>query len=476
MRRALINKEALALLRDARALVLFALFTLLFAALFVQGGADLRDSAARKEQAEAQARQQWDQQGDRHPHRGAHFGLYVFAPASPLASFDPGVTRYLGEALWLEPHRRNTMRFSDADSDVTSMRLGELSPAFLVASALPLLIFALTFNAVSQERESGTLRMAFGAGIRARDVIASKLLVQCGISALVAMLAVSLVFVLSSLNGPLAGQPGSDVTLRCLGLLGALLAYVLVLTAVGLAVSAAASSSQQALAVLVMVWIVFTLVVPRGAAALAKSTVPLPTAGQFWGAIKHDYEMGLPGDGTLAERGARYDAQLLRQYGASRLEDVPAGAYALRRLQRDAYADRVHALHFGRLWASYQAQEDLVRAAGMLSPTVAMRLASMKFAGTDLAHRRHFEEAAEAYRQYVNTAIDRWDAANSQGLRSFEDKYAGNPLWQSVQRFAYRPPAAAFAFHSAAGALMLLGLWALASLLILSFCARRLRP
>lgn len=467
---ALLRKEVLALRRDARLLLLLAVFGLLFAAVLVQSRAALSEAAQRKAAAEAQARHQWDHQGDRHPHRGAHFGLYVFAPASPLASFDPGVTRWLGQALWLEPHRRNTMRFSEAESDVVSLRLGELSAASLFADMLPLLVFALGFNAITQERESGTLRMSFGAGIRARDLVTSKLLAQVGVPVLACVAAITALFVLTE------DARASGLLLRCLGLLAILLAYAAILTALGLAVSALAGSSQQALGALLLLWIVFTLVVPRGAAALAESAVPLPSAGQFWSAIKHDYENGLGRDGTLAERGTRYDAQLLRRYGVTRLEDVPAGAYALRRLERDAYADRVHALHFGRLWASYQEQEAIVRTAGLLSPTVALRLATMKFAGTDLTHRRHFEEAAEHYRQYVNAAIDRWDAANSRGLRSFEDKYADNTVWQSVRGFDYRPPGAAFAFAAAAKELALLAGWLLASLLLLAACTRRIRP
>lgn len=470
MMRALVLKEGMALRRDLRLVLLCAAFALLLAAVFVQSRAALLDAGERKARAEAAARHQWDHQGDRHPHRGAHFGIYVFAPTSALAAFDPGVTRWLGEALWLEPHRRNTMRFSDAESDAVSLRLGELSAASLFATMLPLLVFALSFNAISQERESGTLRMAFGAGMRARQLVASKLLAQACVPVLAAVLAVGILFLLNLDTG----QPG--LAARCLGLLAALLAYAVILTAIGLAVSAAARSSQQALGALILLWIVFTLVVPRGAAALADARVALPTAEQFWNGIKHDIEHGLPGDGSAAERGARYDAKLLREYGVTRLEDVPAGAYALRRLQRDAYADRVHALHFGRLWARYEEQEAILSGASLLSPTVALRLALSRFAGTDLAHRRHFEEAAEAYRQYVNTAIDRWDAAHSRGLRSFEDKYAGNALWQSVRPFSYRPPGAGFAFDAARGEGALLALWVLAALLLLAACTRRIRP
>lgn len=467
----LLRKELLALGRDPRTFLLAAVFALLFLAVFINARSVVQAGSARKAQAEAQTRQQWDQQGDRHPHRGAHFGLYVFAPVSVLAAFDPGVTRYLGEALWLEPHRRNILRFSDAESDVVSLRLGELSPAYLFATVLPLLIFGLSFNVVSQERESGTLRMSFGAGIRARDMIVSKLFAQAVIPVLAVLASLALVFTLTT-SAPEAG----DAAARALYLSCALLAYVLVLVSIGVAVSAWCSSSGQALALLVLMWIVFAFIVPRGAAAVATAAVPLPPAEQFWSAIKHDYEKGLPGDGTLAERGKRFDAALLKQYGAARLEDLPVGAYALRRMERDAYADRVHAIHFNRLWQRYADQEAILLAAGALSPTVALRLASMKFAGTDIGHRKHFEDEAEAYRRQVNSAIDQWDAANSRGMRSFEDKYANNTVWQSIPRFEYRPLSANAALRQASSELGLLGAWLAAALLLLFSSVRKVKP
>jgi ABC-2 type transport system permease protein len=225
-----------------------------------------------------------------------------------------------------------------------------------------------------------------------------------------------------------------------------------------------------------LLWLTFTLIIPRAAAALAKAAVPLPSSTQFWAAIRHDYEQGLPGDGTLAGRSKRHDAALLDQYRVSRLENLPVGAYGLRRMQRDAYADKVHAIHFDRLWARYQQQESIVLAVGWLSPSVALRLASMKFAGTDLRHRKHFEDAAEAYRQYVNTSIDQWDVTHSRGLRSFEDKYADNSVWQSIRRFDYHPLSARAAYSFAGTELLMLGGWLIVAGALLAASWKKVRP
>ena len=110
-----------------------------------------------------------------------------------------------------------------------------------------------------------------------------------------------------------------------------------------------------------------------------------------------------------------------------------------------------------------------------VSPVIAMRLVSMKLSGTDLQHRKAFEDAAEQYRRYFNTHIDRWDERNSIGLRSFDDRYGNDALWQSVRQFHYRPQGAVEALRSALPELGILGCWAAATLLVLAAVARKVR-
>jgi ABC-2 type transport system permease protein len=261
------------------------------------------------------------------------------------------------------------------------------------------------------------------------------------------------------------------------GLLAAsFLVYYGVFAALALAASAWLSTSRLSLFVLLGLWVAFVFVVPRLGAAAAERAVPLPSAERFWGDIQRDYTQGLPGDADLAARGRAFEAELLRRHGAARLEDLPFGAAAVRRMERDAYADRVHALHFDALWSRYASQERWLRAAAALSPAVAMRAISMKLAGTDLAHQRHFEDAAEAYRRQVNTTIDEWDAGHTRGLTSFDDRYADDALWRSVAPFRYAPPGADFAWTAALPDIALLLAWALAAAWLCIASLRRLQP
>lgn len=465
-----LRHELRTLARDGRFLVLALVLLCVLAGTLAASLRAQQRAAADKAQVSAAIRAQWDGQGAKHPHRGAHFGLYALRPDAPLAAFDPGLLPYAGQAIWLEPHRRNTTRFRPAADEPPSTRFGSLTPAFVLVALLPLLVIACAFHGVSDERERGTLRMAQGLGVSASALLAGKLLAV--------LLAVGGLAALACAAGLAPGQPGVDANALARGALLAVAAmlYLLVVAAVVLAVSSLAHHSRQSLFVLLGLWVAFVFVVPRIGAAAAVQGVPLPAPEAFWGAIERDYKQGLQGDGDLAARGRRVDAALLREHGAARIEDLPLGVAAARRLARDAYADRVHALHFDDLWRRYERQENIARLAALLSPSVAMRAFAMKMAGTDLAHQRHFEDAAERYRQSVNTAIDRWDLEHTRGLRSFEDRYADNGLWQSIAPLRYTVPDAAFAWRAAWPEALCLLAWALGALALLRAAARRLAP
>lgn len=467
---AILRKELRALLRDGRFAVLALLGLGLLATVLVASERSQARRSAERLEVEALVRAQWDHQGDKHPHRGAHFGLYAFRPEAPAMHVDPGIGPHVGQALWLEPHRRNLPRSPEAADALPSARFAAPTPAFVLVVLFPLLLVAFGFDAVSQERESGTLRMLQGGGGRPGALLAGKLAVLVLAAATLALLPLAATLALSP------AQLSVDGACRLAALAACLLLYYACMAALVLAVSARCGRGLSALYLLLAGWVLAAFILPGLAALAARAAVPLPGSAAFWAAIQEDYAKGLPGDGDLATRGRRFDAELLRRHGVSRLEDLPVGAAPLRRLERDAYADKVHALHFARLWERFERQEDVVRAFALLDPVLAMRNVAMKLAGTDLSHQRHFEQEAERYRQALNRAIDEWDARSTRGMTSFESRYADNRLWQSVPAFTYRPPPLAFAVSEAGADLLVLAVWTLAAAALLRASARRIAP
>ena len=458
--------------RDGRLWAMGCTLAVLLAALTVSAALSERRASHERAVVARATLAQWNQQGDKNPHRGAHFGLYAFRTPSALAVMESGLLPFTGQAIWLEPHRRNLARFTQAADQTPVMRLADTGPGFVLNALLPLLIIGLAFNAVSREREAGTLRMLHCAGVSGVPFLAGKWL---GVLAAVGIVLLPCA-VTSTAALAIAGPIDTDSAARAALLAAAYLVYYAVIAALTVAVSAVVSASRTALFALMGVWIAFVIVVPRLSAAAADRWVALPASTDFWHAITTDYQQGLGDDGDLAARGKAYDAQLLRDHGVARLADLPVGAAALRRLHRDAYANRVHALHFERLWARYDRQEQLMTAMALLSPSLAMRSIAMHLAGTDLAHQRHFEDHAERYRQQVSTHIDGWDSQATRGMASYDDKYGHDALWQSIPPFRYDAPSVRFALRAAAADLAVLVAWACVALGLLGLSVGKVRP
>lgn len=463
-----LRKELLALLRDGRVAALLGAAMLVMVAVAAVSGWQQQEQMRERAAVEEATRRQWDNQGDKHPHRGAHFGLYALRTMGPLSTFEPGLTPFTGAAIWLEPHRRNPPRFSAAADELPGARLARLSPGWVAAVLVPLLILGAVFASVTQERESGTLRMLHALSFQGSWLLAAKWLA----------LLPALLLLLVATALPIAAAVGVTDFLRELAgatvLAVALLLYWLGFAALGIGVSARSKSSRSAFVGLLGIWFLVTLAMPPASAVFAQARVALPSADAFWSAIKRDYEQGLPGDGDLATRVKRFEARLLEQYKVNRVDDLPVGINPLRRLERDAYADRVHALHFDDLWARLESQQRIVDAAGVLSSTIALRGAASALAGTGLTHQRHFEESAEAYRREFNTSIDRWEASTTRGVTSFEDRFAGDSLWQSIPRFDYQPPGFQHDLRHAAVPLLLLAVWFVLAVAFMMRSARAL--
>ena len=88
-----------------------------------------------------EVRNRWENNPDKHPHRMAHYGYVAFWQPYALSFFDHGVDSYVGNAVFLEAHRQNTINFSKASLSTGLLRFGELSGALILQSLLPLVLF-----------------------------------------------------------------------------------------------------------------------------------------------------------------------------------------------------------------------------------------------------------------------------------------------------------------------------------------------
>jgi ABC-2 type transport system permease protein len=467
---AIIRKEFISTLRDGRLLALGVSLLAIFIVYFLVSMHELQQLRQEKQSVGITAKEQWNTQSVKTPHAAAHYGIYVFKPDSPVAALDPGLRPFIGQSLWLEPHKRNLVRFNPSADQIVANRFGQATTSFVLYALLPLLIVALSFNSVSQERERGTLRMLHSLGIAAKPLVFGKLLGLLAAFTLVLSPALVVAIVVLNQNFTLS----SDDIFRLTALLLLFLTYYAIFAALAIAASAYFQTSRITLFCLLGFWLASVFLAPRLGAVSAETLAPTPAAGQFWSAIKTDIAQGLDGDGNDEQRARAFEAKVLAQYGVSRKEDLPVGYVSLKRQNSDSYSERVHAVHFDRLRDHFARQQRLTHLASWMGPSLSIRSLSMALSGMDLAHQRHFEDAAESYRHYFIDLTEDWDRERTHGTeRSTQGEEAD---WRSVKDFDYKAPDIVFALQTAQLDFIVLIGWLVFALILLTLSAKRLTP
>ena len=462
------RKELTEMVRDGRFRVAGAIvFTLLAGALLL-GWQNYREVSAQHSAAQSATRDQWLRQGKKNPHSAAHYGIYAFKPRAPLTMVDRGTDPYTGVAVWLEAHKQNEFKYRPAQDATAVQRFGELTGATVLQLLVPLLIVLLTFNAFSGERELGTLRQLLSLGVSQSDLARGKALGVAG--------ALGLLLVPASVIGAVALTAASgqaDIIASIPRMAWMTLSYLLYFAAfvgVSLAVSAWAPSSRAALIVLLGFWMFNGLIAPRAASDIAKAMRPAPSAFQFTRGI----EKALEGDGhdSASARAKRLEAALLKKYKVDRVEALPINFSGARLQDGEEHGNEVFDAAYSRLWNTFGEQDGVHRAMSILAPSLAMRSASMAFAGADFPQHAHFAQAAEEYRRMIQRVMND-DLMRNAGKKGVY--LAGDDLWTKVPPFAYTAPDAGWVLARQGSSLAVLALWGAAACFAAMWAAGRVQ-
>jgi ABC-2 type transport system permease protein len=415
-------------------------------------------------------RDNWLQQPDRHPHRASHYGYLAFRPPGLLSVLDPGVERFSGSSLFLEPHRQNFVNFSEATYSTGLLRFGEMSPSLVLQVLGPLLVIFSGFAIVTRDRQSGTLALLGSQGASMGSLLLGKAAGLCCVAA-APLLAIAAVVAAGAV---MAGDAGIDAWLRAGLYLLAHAVYLLFWVAATVTASAILSGSRGALLLLLSLWLAMVVVSPRFLVAAVRESLPTISRAD----LEASAESGVmeQGDAHAAsgEAFARMREQLLRQYGVKRLEDLPVNYNGLVMAKGEEHSSEVFQERFALLRDGFQRQERVLALAALLNPYLAVRQLSSLAAGSDRLHHADFEDAAERYRYQ---AVQRLNELHTSRIRYENDRGQKVPraVWEQFPLFVYRAPDVSWALAGnrlaiAAGAVWIL--WACAALLLADRRAR----
>lgn len=468
---ALIQKELRELARDGRLRGVGAAVLGLFLVTLGLGLREVAAVRAERHAAQTVADDHFRTQDDKNPHVAAHYGTYVFKPASALSFVNPGVDAFVGVSLKLEAHKRNGVEGARARDGTALARFSRLSVASVLELLVPILIVAMGFAAWTAERERGTLRQLKSLGVAPRALLLGKLLALLVALAGLLVPAFALGAVGVSLFGAALEGGGSG---RLLVLVLAYGSYIALWAFLTLWASARAKSSRGALVALLGLWVGVSLIVPRVATDVAVALAGVPSGAVLSERVHKSLQDGLPGGPTRDDRVNAISEVLLEQYGFKGAETL-MDASLLNGLELQAEArfeNEVLDHHFAAFGAALDRRERLEQALGVLSPVLVVRSLSMALAGTDAAHHRHFSDRAEAHRRGLVELLNR-EFAERGGAAGFDYK-AGKETWEKAPAFQYTPPSLDWVLRRQLTSLVLLMAWLMVAVLGARFSASRL--
>ncbi|GEQ86034.1 hypothetical protein ULMS_15420 [Patiriisocius marinistellae] len=382
--------------------------------------------------AKDHVRQQWVSIDEMNPHSAAHYGTYVFKPSNLLSSLDEGVNTVTGNVLRVEGHVQNEIIHSEASQMQAVSRFGKLKPSLLLQYIVPLLLIFLAFNTVSNEKQTGRLKLLVLQGAKPLQIILSKALSVWlyGVLLLTFILLVYGVLNFQSLNSEILIRTGLFFLTYCL--------YYFIISGLTVFFSARWQNATLSLTSMLGIWIIWTLFLPNILMSSVEKWNSLPSRNEFQSAMKEDRSKGLDGHNPADKRGIALKEKVLKEYGVDSLSQLPINFDGMRMQADEDYGNSVWDKHFGNNRDILQKQKKNFQLGGMVNPFISLQNTSMGFMASDNLHHQEFLLQVENYRRvFIKMLNDKQTFGGSKtGNWGWKED---NAFFKSVPDFDYKP-------------------------------------
>ena len=326
-----------------------------------------------------------------------HLNTRVYRKPDPMQILVSGLDYDIGRWTPISSDASVKLKNSAYSDDPIFAVFRFIDFAFIIQYVLTLFAILFTFNAISGEREDGTLKLIFSNPIsRAKYLIGKiggvwlSLVIPISIPILLGVLLL-LIF-----NIPFTGDDWLKIVL--------FIAYSLTLftffMALGLFISSLCKRSSVSFLVSLVAWVLLVMIIPRVGIMAAGHLVNVPRVAEIEGQLfsyskqlwdKHyqdsanrwsDYESN---DGAITLDDAALWAMLEREDSLKTEIENQIHEYDLK-LREDLRQRKFQ-------------QEKLAYALSCISPVAAYQIGSMSLAGTNVESKELYEDAANNYRE-----------------------------------------------------------------------------
>lgn len=352
---------------------------------------------------------------------GAQYAILPTLALSPVAA---GQSDMLADYYHVTiSSRAELMEESEIESP-WKLLSGQFDLAFVLIYMFPLVIFAISFNMLSVERDQGTLRMLLSQPLTLQRLVVAKTLVRAGVVIGLAVLVPALVVLVTRH----AVLDMNDMNGAALGALALWMALVVAYGVFWFALSALVSSLGRASAtnalLLIGAWVLLVLVVPVVLNLAVSSTHPAPSRTDLATQTRLVTIDGLERYKDLFSTDYDYIDRpdtLLPKDG--RLEVAPRMRAFY---QMEAFVDEQLSEVLSRFDRQLAAQQVLVDRFSFISPAIVANEGMASLAGNGTRRYERFKQQVvghhEAWRAYFVPRIQN-------GVAIVEDDFEGSPRW-----------------------------------------------
>ncbi len=433
MLKLIIEKELRDIVGSTKFTVSFTACSVLILLAFVMGAAGYRSDTARYDAAVRENLKKMEGLTDWRMVRNNR----IFLPPQPLASLVAGVSNDIGRTT--EVHGRGELPQDDtrygAEPVFAMFRFLDLE--FIFQTVLSLFAILFAYDAVSGEKERGTLRLSFAHPLPRHTFMAGKLIGSFAALAVPLLVPVLLGCVIFSLMGvPL----NADEWLRLALIIGAGLLYFGAFLTIGIAVSALTVRSSSAFLALLVIWIFAVLIVPRGAILVAGRAVDVPSLDDI-NAKEFRY-----GEQLFTE-----DRQKIASFAPSKTGDMGKMVEEFQKFMRTIADERQKKLddfssRLDEERTNRQAvQSSLALGIARISPAASFSLAASALAETSLSLKDRYLSQARGYQQTFGKFMLDKTGMNTSGGIVFRMRTGGADTPAPID--THELPA--FAYHTA---------------------------
>jgi ABC-type transport system involved in multi-copper enzyme maturation permease subunit len=277
MLRDIIKKEILDNITSPKFVFTFLLCTILILLSVYTGVTNYR--AEKKEYTAALALNKKNMEAQPNYSSLAGLGIKLSKPPQVLGTVVTGIEEAVGRVAPVNIAYDPNLVESKYSSNPVFAVFGALDLMFIVKIVLSLFAILFTYDAIVGEKEKGTLKLALS-----NDVPRDRLILGKAIGGYISLLlplliplVLSLLILLISPDISLSGQDWGRLLLIFL----MFFLYLSVFFSLGLFVSARTSRSSTSFLVLLFVWVVFVMVIPKAAVVTAAQVRPVPSVHEI---------------------------------------------------------------------------------------------------------------------------------------------------------------------------------------------------